>query len=498
MKYRYIFILFILIFFSSSYLAAQQIKLREFKQQGEGTSWSPDGRKFLYDMKGTTKDKYYELHICDTNGAHDTCISALCPDLPHRHTGSPDWHPSGNYILFVAEQAVHPGGSTPAIPGLGTYTDIWVMTRDYKHAYKLTNTPSDNAHGIIGPRFSHDGKHIVWVNRKTAPNIFKKKRFLGFWVIKTADFVIESGIPKLENIKTFEPGGDAFYETYGFSADDKKIIFCSNMRTRFWWSCGIFTIDAATGTNIRQLTSNDYNEHAVCSPDGNWIVWMSNTMATKQGTDWWIMKTDGTWKQRLTYFNEPGNLEYTGHKKWAGLVSFKHDSKSFIGGVQYSLIKQEGSIYIVNFLSYGSGNGLKGEYYPNADFKGTPTLRSDPAVNFRWGPPWHDSLVTGNDYSVHWTGYVEPLYSETYTFYCHADKYTSVWVNDTLVIGAQTPKAKFKEKAIQLTLTSGKRYKLRVEYHNNIKNKGTAVLYWSSPHQYKQIIPASQLFTDNK
>ncbi|HTB06947.1 MAG TPA: PA14 domain-containing protein [Bacteroidia bacterium] len=498
MKYRPQLFIFIFFFFTVFRLWGQEIKIREFRQQGEGTSWSPDGRQIAYDMKGSTKDKYYELHIADTNGLHDTCISALCPDIPHRHTGGPNWHPSGKYIMFVAEQAVHKGGSLPAIPGLGTYTDIWIMTRDYKHAYKLTNTPSDNDHGIIGPRFSPDGKQVVWVERKKAPNILKSKRFLGLWVIKTADFVEEAGIPKLENIKTFEPGGDAFYETYGFTADGKRIIFCSNMRTRFWWSCGIFTIDAETGTNIKQLTTNDYNEHAVCSPDGKFIVWMSNTMATKQGTDWWVMRTDGTWKQRLTYFNEPGNPEYLGHKMWAGLSSFRPDCKSFIGGVQYSLLKQEGSIYMVSFLPAGDGNGLKGEYYNTEDFTGTSVVRSDPSVNFRWGPPWHDSLVTSKAYSARWTGYVEPLYSETYTLYTHADKYTSVWVNDTLVIGPKTSKGKYKEKAAQLTLTSGKKYKLRVEYHNNIKNKGNAVLYWSSPHQYKQIIPASQLFTTDK
>src|SRR6185312_3822427 len=142
-------------------LTAQEVKTSLFRQQGEGVAWSPDGKQIVYDMKGAEPNKYYEIHIADTNGQHDTCISALNPDIPHRHTGSPDWHPSGKYIMFVAEQAVHPGNSVPAIPGLGTYTDIWVMTRDYKHAYKLTNTPPDNDHGIIGPHFSHDGKHVV-------------------------------------------------------------------------------------------------------------------------------------------------------------------------------------------------------------------------------------------------------------------------------------------------------------------------------------------------
>ncbi|MEO6882802.1 MAG: PA14 domain-containing protein [Bacteroidia bacterium] len=492
---RFIFLFFFGFYFGAS---AQEIKLSVFRTQGEGVAWSLDGKKIVYDTKGAKPHQYYELHIADTDGSHDTCISSINPDIPHRHTGSPDWHPSGKYILFVAEQAVHPGGSVSAIPGFGAYSDIWVMTRNAKHAYKLTNEPCDKNHGIIGPHFSHDGKHIVWVERKRAPNPFKKKCFFGFWVIKTADFIVDSGIPKLMNIKTFEPVANAFYETYGYTADDKNIIFCSNMRVNFWWECGIFTINALTGNVVRQLTTNDYNEHAVCAPNGKWIIWMSNTMATKQGTDWWIMNPDGSCKQRLTYFNEPGNPEYNGHKRWAGLTSFSSDCKHFVGGVQNSLLKQEGSIYKVDFLPSGNGNGLEGTYFQTEDFSGAQKSRIDPAVNYRWGKPWHDTLVSGKKYSVRWTGFVQPLYSETYTFYTPADKNIFVWINDTLVIGSNTPKNKYKEKISELNLEAGKKYSIRVEYHNTLQKKATVFLYWSSLQQYKQAIPASQLFTDNK
>ena len=136
--------------------------------------------------------------------------------------------------MFVAEQAQHPEGSGSGHPRHWPYTDIWIMTRDYKHAYKMTNTPQDNDHGIIGPQFSHDGKHVVWVERKQAINLLKMKQVFGYWVIRTADFVVENGIPKFENEKTFEPGGTAFYETYGFSADDKRIIFCSDFNVDAW------------------------------------------------------------------------------------------------------------------------------------------------------------------------------------------------------------------------------------------------------------------------
>ncbi len=468
-----------------------------FRQQGEGTTWSADGKRIAYDMKGPKPREYYEIHVADSNGANDTCLSCRCPGIPHKETGSPDWSADGKYIIFVSEKAEHPGPYYAAIPGFGGYSDIWVMTADAKHAWKVLETQNNKNDGIIAPKFSRDGKHVVWVERESAPHVFRKKQFFGLWSIKTADFVDGPTGPSLQNIKTYQPKGQAFYETYGFSPDSKRIIFCSNMDVNFWWLSRIYTIDAATGGDLKEMTNNDYNEHARYSNDGKWIVWMSNTDATRQGTDWWIMKPDGTQKQRLSYFNEPGFPDYSGHKKWAGLVQFSPDDKKFAGGVQYNLFKQEGSIYIATFLPCSNGDGLNAEYYSTPDFTGDKKTRNDPAINFRWGKPWNDSLVTVDKYSMRWTGYIQPLYSEMYNLYTYEDKYTSVWIDDKLVIGPDTPKAKYDEKMASVNFEAGKRYKLKVEYHNVKQNKATIFLAWSSAHQYKQVIPASQLFTTN-
>lgn len=487
---------FILVFGCALKAYPQEVKITLFRAQGEATTWSPDGKRIAYDTKGPKPKEYYEIHVADSNGSHDTCLSCICPDIPHKETGSPDWDPMGKYIIFVSEKAVHKGPYYAAIPGFGGYSDIWVITTDGKKAWKVLETRNDKNDGIIAPKFSRDGKHVVWVERKKAPHILTKKQFFGLWVIKTADFTDSADIPKLENIKSFEPKGDAFYETYGFSPDSKRIIFCSNMDVRYWWLCRIYTMDT-TGGDIKQITNNDYNEHARYSNDGKWVLWMSNSCATRQGTDWWIMHPDGTMKQRLTYFNEPGFPQYSGHKKWACLAMFSPDDKKFVGAVQYSLFKQEGSIYMGEFLPCGNGNGLTGEYYDNDKFNGSPKTRNDPAINFRWGPPWNDSLVTTDSYSVRWTGYLQPLYTETYSFYTHDDKLMSVWLNDTLLIGPDTPEIKYHEKMAQVNLIAGKKYKLRIEYHNKKSDKGTVVLIWSSLHQYKQVIPASQLFTND-
>jgi Tol biopolymer transport system component len=68
-------------------------------------------------------------------------------------------------------------------------------------------------------------------------------------------------------------------------------------------------------------TTNVWNEHAHIPPDGKKIVWISsqgypftpaaNWQSTLK-TDLWMMNADGSGKQQVTFFNTPGNPQYTG------------------------------------------------------------------------------------------------------------------------------------------------------------------------------------------
>jgi Tol biopolymer transport system component len=166
-------------------------------------------------------------------------------------------------------------------------------------------------------------------------------------VIKTADFSWgNDSVPLLSNVKTIEPNGDGFYECYGFSPDDSQLIFCSSMGEKSVWTQQIYLVDTS-GKNLKKLTEEGYNEHGVFNPKGDKIVWMCNLGNKNKGTDWWMMNTDGSDKHRITFFNDKGSSQYEGHARWAGLVSFAPDGKRFVGGVQLSLITQEGKIVIV-------------------------------------------------------------------------------------------------------------------------------------------------------
>jgi hypothetical protein len=470
--------------------AAEESLMTTWRDHGLGVDWFRDGR-IAYDAKDA--NGVYQIHVVDAAGV-DRVITAANPSLPHRHAATPEWHASGKFLAASVEKASHPGSSFDALPGFGAYNDVWAIAADGSRAWQLTNEPNDADHGVIVGGFSADGAHLTWAERWAAPNIFDGRRIFGYWRIKLADVsVAGDGTPSIANVRTLAPGGDAFYEPYGFSPDGMRLIFASPFNQPSVWSQQIFTMDAATGGDLRQLTSSDYNEHASYSRDGGTIVWMTNAGGSLGGTDWWLMDADGANKRRLTFMNLPGHPQCDGSARWAGRVAWSPDGSRFLGGGQYDLISQEGFIKLVQPLPDGTGTGLKGEYFANKTLTGVPALtRVDATVDFDWGwgPPANGMPV--DDFAVRWTGDVEPHYGDTYTFTALSDDGVRLWVGGTLVIDGWTSHAA-AESSGTIALAAGHRYPIRLEYYDDTLSASVR-LSWSSAHQVKQVIPRTQLY----
>ncbi len=327
---------------------AEDVHITPWRDHAAQLDWSAKLNRIAYAIKN--KQGSYEVHTSDPDGKNDFSVSAHYAPFDKRHVGAPFWHPSGKFLAVTVEKKQHKGSAYEATPGFGGWTDIWALAADGSEAFQLTDLPDDADHGILIPRFSPDGTQLCWTQRVVRPNFFDPKQAFAFWAIKLADVVIANGSVKLENIRTFEPGGRAFYETYGFTRDGKRILFCSCFNQPSVWQQQIFSVDTATGKDVKQLTEKDYNEHAATTPDGKSIVWMSHVDSIAGGTDWWMMDTDGSNKRRLTWFNQPGHKQYAGHAVWAGLASFSPDGTRFIGDIQQNLITQEANTVMVDFL----------------------------------------------------------------------------------------------------------------------------------------------------
>jgi hypothetical protein len=141
-----------------------------------------------------------------------------------------------------------------------------------------------------------------------------------------------------------------------------------------------------------------------------------------------------------------------------------------------------------------NGTGLKGDYFNNITLSGAPVLtRTDPVVDFQWVTGIPGSGVNPDQFSVRWTGQVQPQCTEAYTFYVLSDDGVRLWVNNQLIIDKWFDQAGPEWSSAPISLVSGVKYDIKVEYYENTLGAQIYVK-WSSPSTAKQTIPQSQLF----
>ena len=323
---------------------------KPFIEGGYGVRWSAAADRLAFMQPNQAG--YYRVWTMKPDGTDRRPVTDGVSGLPTGHQGTPYWHPSGRYFIFTAQKAEWHGHTLfgvpdyQAIPGFGRHDDLWMMSADGSRTWRLTSDTNTKEQGVLIPVFSPDGKHIAWSARQPG----KKYK------LQVADFV-ETPAPHIENIRSFQPGGPAYYETGAFSSDGLSLIYTSDQDTRSFWRSQIYRLDLATGTGKRLTTGYDYNEHptVASSPAGDWIIYMSTRGATRfpmramLGADWYAMRIDGSRTKRLTTMNvsRTDSPESIGKPQVAGTVAMSPTGDYMLGDVQDSLIKQTGLVRIV-------------------------------------------------------------------------------------------------------------------------------------------------------
>lgn len=142
----------------------------------------------------------------------------------------------------------------------------------------------------------------------------------------------------------------------------------------------------------------------------------------------------------------------------------------------------------------GSGEGLYGQYFDNIDFTGLERVQIDSRIAFNFGNGSPSSDIEAETFSIRWTGRVEALFSETYTFETRSDDGVRLWVDNQLIIDNWTDHAPTTNTGT-IALQAGELTDIRLEYY---ENSGGALieLVWSSPSQSREFIPQTQLYSD--
>ncbi len=169
-------------------------------------------------------------------------------------------------------------------------------------------------------------------------------------------------------------------------------------------------------------------------------------------------------------------------------------ARAFLVGYRPSAITE------ANFLidsGPGTGNGLRGMYYPSSNFHGTAITVIDPTINFAWpiGTPPIPNIPPIN-FSARWTGYVQARSSGNYTFTTYSDDGIRVWLNDQQVINNWSTHREAEDNA-QISLNAGQLVKIQIDFYQTSRY-AECELFWSAPGIAKQIVPKTQLYAGNR
>lgn len=292
---------------------------------------------------------YFEVYKMNPVGSDMSCLTCSSP-LFDKHCGNPAWHPSGNWIVFQAEKSIHPGSANFSTPGKGVYNDLWLMDSSGTQFYQLTNNPVSDSIGSLHPHFSHDGTKLSWSEMYEPAQLWPLGKTFGAFKLKIADFSFDSqGNPLLSNIVEYIPNDSVMYENHGFSPDGTELLFMSNWGKHIvpLGNCKIYTMNLSTLV-CTPLATIDYNEHACYSPNGQYIVYGSTRDNSNKAMDYWIMKSDGSQQQRLTYYNQAGHPEFV-NKAFAVDMSWSPNGQNIIGFLEDSTLNDDGKIQMIKF-----------------------------------------------------------------------------------------------------------------------------------------------------
>ncbi len=288
---------------------------------GGRVDWSKGSNNLIaYDAYDKTLG-YYQLYTMKPDGSAQTCVS--CGNaLWSMHTGNPLWDPTGQYLLF---QAQDPSLGTPthgealAQPGIGINNNLWIMNSDGTNARQLTTVAANG--GTLHAQFSADGSKLAWEQTDSS----------GKSTLAWANFN-GAQTPPITSITTLQDTQTPLqlYETSCFSNDGQSIYFSGFVQTAETVNdMDIYRTDLA-GTTFTNLTNSPgvWDEHAHLNPSGNLLMHMHGIGSN--GRDYYLTDPLGGNEKQLTYFNDSTSPEYISGGAVANDHSWSVDNKSSI------------------------------------------------------------------------------------------------------------------------------------------------------------------------
>ncbi|HVX52212.1 MAG TPA: PA14 domain-containing protein [Chitinophagaceae bacterium] len=193
------------------------------------------------------------------------------------------------------------------------------------------------------------------------------------------------------------------------------------------------------------------------------------------------------------------------------LYTLKDNSRIRIqpsAGQPVQTIKSGGKYISTNISRFAAqtwnyGTGLKGDYYNGSNFDSFAFSRVDSMIMFQqWSydkalsPNGVHHLITGDQYSIQWTGSIMPQFTENHTFFLQGSGGHRLWIDGRLILDSwfEKPDDSTTYQSSVISLTSGKQYNIVLKHFNTTGKRG-CLLYWQSQSmRVISNIPQCQLY----
>lgn len=152
-----------------------------------------------------------------------------------------------------------------------------------------------------------------------------------------------------------------------------------------------------------------------------------------------------------------------------------------------------------NAVPPGTGNGLARSLW-QAGIAGRPWFRDSicaaivPLINENWGTNSPGCGITNDFWNARYTGEIEPLFTETYTFSLTSNQRIRLWIDGNLVVDKWNPVPGKQTFTVSLDMIAGKKVSIKLDYAK-MQGNATVKLEWGSASQPNESVPKEQLYS---
>ena len=273
---------------------------------------------------------------------------------------------------------------------------------------------------------------------------------------------------------SFLNGGLNALATYGDSA---RWTLPTLQRYRSTWdpTSGEFTTLVNAIASISSAVTPPVLTNLFAVANSQVVVTTNAKAITLAGFSWrtaTVSFTNVTAPAHGTLTGTAPNLTYTPTGGYTGLDSFTFQVSDGVSNSPTATVSL--------IVGTPAGNGLKGEYFDNADFTALKFSRTDPQVNFDWGTGSPSNTIAADTFGVRWSGLLLAPETASYLFSTLNSDGVRLYVNGVPVIDDFVDHTTRWNDGTPIALTAGQSYEVQMDYYENT-GSAVAKLKWTGP-----------------